>query len=464
MIRQPGIPARRVPSSFRDPAGFVFERAGVLYRQVNHAGVKDYEHLMRSGLYSHLVDRGLLIAHREVDVTAAQPALACKVLMPDLVPFVSYPYEWSFSQLKAAALVTLQVQEAALEFGMTLKDASAFNIQFREGQAVLIDTLSFQEYQGRPWDGYQQFCQHFLGPLLLAAKIDPRLVRLLRIHIDGIPLDLVSRLVPFHKTALPVWVHIHVHSRIQRRAAVHVRPPSGKAATIGPQRAILIVDSLRRAVESLDWKPTSSDWLGYYSDAAYAEKAFHAKRQIVAEWTDKVQPGCVWDLGSNIGLFSRITAGKGALTVAIDSDIAAVEENYREVQRSCERLILPLWMDLTNPSPALGWSNRERASLLDRGPADLTLALALLHHLVIRHNISPGLVAEFLASTARYVIIEFVPKRDPQVQRMLHSRCDIFSDYNRRAFEQAFEQYFAIVESRELPDSERSLYLMERLS
>src|SRR6185436_4959816 len=187
----------QLSASFRDPSGFLFSRGGILYRQVNRAYQKEYARLMESGLYEKLVKAGLLIPHVEVDQPPAVEVDALKVIQPDRVPFISYPYEWSFGQLKSAALATLSIQKRALKMGMSLKDASAYNIQFVHGKATLIDTLSFEVYEeGEPWVAYRQFCQHFLAPLALMALKDVRLNQLLRVYIDGVPLDLVSELLP----------------------------------------------------------------------------------------------------------------------------------------------------------------------------------------------------------------------------------------------------------------------------
>src|SRR5687768_15426546 len=175
----------QLSASFRDPSGFLFSRDGVLYRQVNRRYEQGYARLMESGLYDRLVKAGLLIPHVEVDQAPAESDLSHKVIQPEHVPFISYPYEWSFSQLKDAALATLSIQRRSLKVGMSLKDASAYNIQFVRGKATLIDTLSFETYkEGQPWVAYRQFCQHFLAPLALMALKDVRLNQLLRVYIE----------------------------------------------------------------------------------------------------------------------------------------------------------------------------------------------------------------------------------------------------------------------------------------
>ena len=219
MANQANSGSRQLSASFRDPSGFLFTRNGILYRQINRAYAEDYARLMDSGLYEKLVKANLLIPHVEVDQAPAEKEAAFKVVQPERAPFISYPYEWSFSQLKDAALATLSIHKRALKLGMSLKDASAYNIQFVRGKAMLIDTLSFEIYkEGEPWIAYKQFCQHFLAPLALMSYRDIRLNQLLRIYIDGVPLDLASALLPFRtKLNFGLLTHIHVHADSQKR-------------------------------------------------------------------------------------------------------------------------------------------------------------------------------------------------------------------------------------------------------
>ena len=454
----------RLGASFRDPSGFLFERQGILYRQVNQAYRPHFEALHERGLYERLVNAGLLIPHQDADVAPAQPELAYRVIRPERVEFISYPYEWSFSQLKDAALATMAIQKQALEAGMVLKDASAYNIQFHHGRPVLIDSLSFEiQKEGEPWVAYRQFCQHFLAPLALMAQVDVRLGQLLRIYIDGVPLDLAARLLP-RRTRLDLGLatHIHLHAAAQKRYSGRAENPR----TVGKMSRMAflgLMDSLESAVRKLTWKPAGTEWGDYYTASAshYTAAAFEAKRQAVQSCLERIQPRQVWDLGANTGEFSRLAAGQGIPTLAFDIDPAAVELNYQAVVTKKETHLLPLLMDFTNPSPGLGWHNHERDSLLERAPADALLALALIHHLAIANNVPLPQLAEFFRSLGHWLIIEFVPKDDSQVQILLASRQDIFPDYHVQGFEAAFGAAFSIHEKIVLPDTGRLLYLME---
>jgi len=453
-----------VPASFRDPSGFLFTHQGDLYRQVNHVYRDDYDHLMGCGLYEALVGAGLLIPHDEADAAMAMTDQAYKVIRPARVPFVSYPYEWSFSQLKDAALATLRIQSLALDHGMSLKDSSAYNIQFHQGRCTLIDTLSFERYeQGRPWVAYRQFCQHFLAPLALMSRRDIRLGQLLRVYIDGVPLDLASKLLGVgSRLRLSTLVHIHMHARSQKKY-------EGAAIEKGEAKmrrfALLgLLDSLRSAVRKLKWQPGGTEWGQYYTFTNYSPQAFERKKELVASLLDQAQPKSVWDLGANTGVFSRLASDRGIFTVAFDVDPAAVERNYLDSVERRESCILPLVLDLTNPSGAVGWASQERMSLAERGPVDTVLALALIHHLAISNNVPLDRVARFLDSICRTLIIEFVPKSDSQVQKLLATREDIFSEYDQAHFESAFGRYFAIDRTHPIEGTERRLYLMRSKS
>ena len=453
---------RALPASFRDPSGFLFRDGETLYRQINLFYRENYEELIGSGLYSALVSENLLIPHEDAPPEMTQSDHGYRVIRPEKIHFISYPHEWCFSQLKEAALTTLRIQSSALRFGMILKDASAYNIQFQSGRAVLIDTLSFEKYQeGVPWAAYRQFCQHFLAPLLLMSRVDIRLSQLFKLHIDGVPLDLASALLPWRtRLNLPILIHLHWHAAAQARYAG--KPEAAqRSGGVSLNGLLGIIDSLRRLIEPLDWEPTGTEWADYYQKTSYSPAAMQDKEDAVRRFIQMAAPATVWDFGANTGEFSRIAGECGAHTISFDVDPAAVEKNHRHCIRNSINNVLPLVMDLTNPTSSFGWGGEERDSLLKRGPADLTLALALIHHLAISNNVPLSGVAHFLARTGRKLVIEFVPKEDPQVQRLLASRTDIFPEYTRSAFEEVFSRLFQIKESYPLRESGRILYIMQ---
>jgi len=455
-----------ITGSFRDPSGFLFTKDGILYRQINQKYQENYDRLIESGLYERLSKAGAMISHEEVDLDAAPiPDIKYKIIKPKIVDFISYPYEWCFSQLKEASILTLAIARRALDYDMTLKDASAYNVQFKEGKAVFIDTLSFEIYQeGTPWIAYRQFCQHFLAPLSLMVYQDIKLNQLLRTNIDGIPLDLASKLLPL-KTRLNfgILTHIHLHAKSQQRFADKALKGPIADAKVNKQAILGLIESLISTVKKLKVKKFDTEWNNYYQITNYSSESFEAKKDIIHSFLSVANPNSVWDLGANTGEFSRIAGERGIKTIAFDIDHGAVEKNYRHMKGNQEENILPLVMDLTNPSPSLGWHHSERNSLINRGPVDLALALALVHHLAIGNNVPLNSIAAFFSDLCEFLIIEFVPKIDSQVELLLSSREDIFPNYTINGFEVAFKNYFTIVEKKLVANSKRTLYLMKKI-
>lgn len=452
-------------ASFRDPSGFVYrDGGGVLLRQVSPVYEAHYRQLMDSGLYKRLVGEGLLIPHTETALARAHSPGAALVLEPEPIPFISYPYEWCAAQLRDAALHTLRIQALALEHGMILKDASAFNLQFRGAKPVFIDTLSFEPYvEGRPWIAYGQFCRHFLAPLALMHYVDPGMNRLLRDYIDGIPLPLAARALPFRSRLKPgLFIHLHLQARLESNRLKEGRAEAEAAAKesrVTRQGLLGILDSLKGAVTKLGETGAPTTWDDYYDHTNYSETASASKTALVREYLSQAAPERVWDLGANTGVYSALATELGAHCVAFDFDHGAVSALYaREKTHPCG--LLPLLLDLTNPSPALGWAHTERDSFLERGPVDCVMALALIHHLCIGNNVPLDKVATFFAATCRYLIVEFVPKEDSMVMRMLAAREDVFPDYTEDAFRRAFGTCFDRVAESPVADSARVMYLM----
>lgn len=450
--------------SFRDPSGFVFHRDGHLYRQVNQSYADSYDLLIASGFFQELMDRKLLIHHREVDIPAPQADLAYKILEPDLVEFISYPYEWTFGQLKDAALLTLEAQKMAVQAGMSLKDASAYNVQFHQGRPILIDSLSFEPIRvTEPWVAYRQFCQHFLAPLALMAYRDVRLAKLARLSMEGIPLDLASQLLPARtRLSITLVIHLHMHARAQRRFAGERVSDKKGGRQMSRSSHLGLLASLEGAVRGLEWKGQTTDWSDYETTHGYSDRSLTAKAEAVGRYIELAKPSLVWDLGANTGRFSRLSSSRSIPTVAFDFDYGAVETDYQRAKRELDGALLPLVLDLANPSPDLGWAGAERQSLARRGPADLLLALALVHHLAIGNNVPLGMIASYFSVIGRDLVVEFVPKTDPQVQRLLANREDVFSEYSIEGFESAFRRHFDIQASGDIPGSDRRIYWMKR--
>jgi len=454
---------KAIASSFRDPAGFVFKEDGVFFRKINAVYLSTYEQLCSSGCYAELVRKGLMVSHEEVQKEADGKGV---IIKPRQIPFISYPYEWSFEQLRDAALLTLDVNLCALRYGFILKDASAYNIQFLNCQPVLIDTLSFEKYQtGQPWAAYGQFCRHFLAPLFLMSKIDHRVNLLLRTFIDGIPLDYAVKLLGCRGyLSLTALIHLRLHAKLQKKHTESVGSHNQSGKTELSRSGLTgLLDGLRSGIKRLKWLEKSTEWGDYYSNTNYSELAFNKKKEIVSGILERFAPQTVWDIGANDGTFSSIAANFCENVIAWDIDPIAVGLNYCKERSAGGGNMLPLLIDFTNPSPDIGWLNNERSGLFKRKSADMVIALAVVHHFCITNNVPLSSLVDFFGMlTSRMLVVEFVAKSDSKVKTLLQTREDIFPDYNLTDFKSAFESDFKLLESYDIPESERTVLVYEK--
>lgn len=444
-------------ASFRDPAGFIYYEKGRVKRRINSCYFKQYEHFMNSGLYDELVQLGYLVSHREVERNDDYITLEV-----EKIPFITYPYEWCFEELKDAAILTLNILELALKYGMILKDASGYNVQFWNGKPIFIDTLSFDFYEeGLPWGAYGQFCRHFMAPLLLMKYVDERSNCLLKNYIDGIPIDLANNLL-HGRGGFTAKCHIKWHSKSIAKNNDHV--VQMKQIHVSKSSIINMTDMMIRQISKLKHKVVASEWEDYYQHTNYNEQSDKDKEQLVISYLEKVhikEKDVVFDLGANEGKYSRIASCKKCMVVSWDIDFNCIHNNYMLLKKNQEKNILPLYLDCTNPTPDLGFGCLERKSLNRRGPVKCVMALALIHHIAISNNVFFDEIAEWFSKLGEYLIIEFVPKEDSQVQKLLQTRKDIFNWYDEEIFEKSFQKYFTILKKDTITNSKRVMYLMK---
>lgn len=445
-------------SSFKDMDAQVFVSENKVYRKIFKSYKNTYSKLMESGLYNRLQELGLLIPHREIESSED-----CIIIEPENV-FISYPWEWCFSQIKDAALATLEIQKIALEYNMSLKDANFFNIQFRNNKPVLIDTTSFEEYtEGEPWYAYRQFCENFLTVLSLMSLVDFRLRDLIISNLDGIPLDLASKLLPFRTRFNPgLFMHIHMHSKFQNKYSDNQKKiNTGK---ISKEQLKIFIDNLYSVVSGINPPASKTEWGEYYNSTNYSDESFEIKKNLVKSFVDYVKPSVSIDFGANNGEFSRLIAESCGKVLSLDIDETAVEYNYNKAKQNREQNIIPLVYDILNPSPAVGFENKERKDLVTRtGRVNLVCALALVHHLRIGGNIPFEKQAEFFNTYGKFLIIEYVAKNDSKVEGLLLNRKDVFEDYTLESFENGFSKYYKILKKENIQNTQRTLYLMESL-
>ena len=441
--------ADNLSASFRDPDGFVFEKEGELYRRILPHGRASFDHFIHSGLAQRLVEQGKLAEFNiiEEDEQGA-------VLHLTRLPYISYPYEWCFSQLRDSALLTVELMQEALACGMILKDATAFNVAFRKCRPVFLDHTSFELYQeDTPWRAYRQFVMHFIAPLLLMKKVDLRCLQLFLENIDGIPLDLVSRLLPWHTWLQPnPLLHIHCHASFEKR--ISSDKSLRNQTRLPKQRLLALLDGMASWITSMKPPKQATAWKYYYSDNSYSDRSFAAKQQKVREFCNHHHIHSCIDLGANSGVFTQIVAEFAKLVIAADYDACAVEALYNLGQKLTAD-IQPLLLDLNNPSPNLGVLCVERDDFFKRTSADCALGLALIHHLRITGNWSIQQIVSLFDRLAPAALVEFVPLNDEQTQRLTRGREEIYQDWTPDNVRNAFLKKYASCHATPLPDSGR---------
>jgi hypothetical protein len=457
------------PGSFRDRNGAVFYRDGEVFRGLSARALRNWERLRGEPFFRDLVARGAVVASEQVDgpIEVGRDGTWAAVLRHARIPFVSYPYEWPFGMLKDAALLHLEIMAAALEAGMILKDSSAYNVQWKGARPVFIDIPSFEILpEGQPWVGYRQFCELFLYPLMLQAYKGVDFRPWLRGSIDGIPAHALRRLMSARDLLRPgVLMHVVAQDTLQRRYSASQRNLRSSLAEAGFDKRLIArnVAKLARIVAGLSAGGSATVWSDYDKTHSYDDADLAAKCAFVSDVAATRRWRLVWDLGCNTGTFSRIVAEHADDVVAMDGDWMAIERLYREqTSRPDRERILPLVVNLADPSPGQGWLGRERRSLPDRTRPDLTLCLALIHHIVIGANIPMRDFIAWLASLGTSLVIEFVSREDEMVQTLLRNKDDQYADYQPEVFETALAEHFEIVDQRPLKGGKRSIYFARR--
>ena len=463
IAREPAV--RFDTGSFRDPDTRVFHHGGTVFRCLAGRALEDWERLAATDFHARfMADRRLIPTRRVTDVDSLPPLAPrwVAVLEHERVPLVSYPYEWSFGMLKDAALLQLDVTRAALDEDMTLKDATAFNVQWRGARPTFIDVGSFTAYAaGEPWAGYRQFCETFLYPLLLQAYRDVPFQPWLRGSLEGISAERCRALLSGRDLLRRgVLAHVYLQAKAQARYDDTPGDVRGELRAAGFGAALIKhnLDRLRRTVEGLRWEPRRSTWSEYQREHSYDDDDLRRKVDFVGRVAARRRWPLVWDLGCNTGDYSRLAAAHADYVLALDADHVVVDRLYRALRADGPANVLPLVADVADPSPGLGWRGRERLPLGDRGAPALILCLALIHHLVIGRNIPLDEFVAWLAQFGAEVVLEFVGPDDPMVERLLRNRRDQEFDYSEGAVRAALERHFGAIAPETLASGTRTLY------
>ncbi|MDG2372196.1 MAG: class I SAM-dependent methyltransferase [Flavobacteriaceae bacterium] len=454
----------RDKGSFRDPSGYVFVEDDKIYRLVNKCYKDNFEKLQDSGLLKDLFQKELLVRHEIVKYSKSYDQNQYLVLDVEKIKTITYAYEWSFSQLKDAALSTLEIQLISVSKGMTLKDATPFNIQFKENKPIFIDTLSFEEIKDEnySWKPYKQFCENFLSPLVLMSYTDPRLNKILMNDINGIPIDLSLKLIPLIKKFIPsIFIHFVLPSLFTSKKKSNSDLKSKK---ISKSQHLSIINQLIDFISSLKLHDSLSEWGDYYNETVNEKKDYVInKEKLLKSFTEGMIISTTWDIGSNDGFFSSVIANSSnSYVYSLDIDWRSVEYNYLRNKKNKTKNIHPIIFDFSNPTPALGWLNIERKNLFERlDEPDLIMCLALMHH-VINANIPFDQFINFLKKTNKYVIIEYIPFNDPKCQEIYKTRKEEIIYPTEKEFINLISESFKVILKGIIEPTERKLFLIEK--
>ena len=449
-------------ASFRDPSGYMFYDGDVLRRAINPIYFRQYNALKDSGFFKTLIKNKLLIPHTQTTVSDQQI-----VITPEPIAFITNPYEWSFEQYKHAALHTLKVHKYALSKGFILKDASAYNVTFHKGSPVFIDTLSFDFYEkDTPWRAYKQFITHFFGPLVLASYHGTEIFKILQTHIDGIPVKLIASLLPGKsKLSSTIYTNIHLLAKMERTHSEDYKAET-KIGKLSLKAQNNIIDNLFDFIKKLSIKE-ETEWGNYYDKTNYNDAAFLGKKTLIEDWVTALNPQRLIDIGGNDGTFARTVVTKVPHVIVTDIDSNAVGYNYKQIQQNKETNMLAFVCDVLQPAPGIGLNNSERNSLVERlqdYSPDVTMALALIHHITLSGNVPFDRSAQFFAAFSKHLILEFPTREDSWVSSLLVRKREFmnnFDFYNQEAFEDGYKHYFDIQKKETVPGTKRVLYLLK---
>jgi ribosomal protein L11 methylase PrmA len=459
VMKRPMETSERIAGSYKDPSGFVFMANNIICRQVNQVYATRYDHLMQSGLYEALTAKQWLVPHTELNENLTHTGEWYKTLRPEPIHFISYGYEWTGSQLRDAGILTLLIMRISMEHGMILKDATPYNVQFHSGRPLFIDTLSFDWYdEAKPWIAYRQFCETFLFPLLLEKYTGIPSHHWLTMHPDGVPAGTAASLLPFKsRFNAGVYLHVFLPASVSRKGKAHSKPVS-----FSKQKMLNLLQHLESMLRTTGDLKAGTTWSNYYDETILGQDYLQTKENIFRNMLAATEAGTALDLGANNGYFSRILAEGNRQVIATDFDFMCIHHLHAQTKKEKIRNILPLILDIANPSAGSGFNNTERPAFHQRIRTELVTALALIHHLAISKNIPLPQLAAYFNGIAPQLIIEFPSKEDEKVKLLLSNREDIFSDYTEAGFEAAFMPYFDIREKSRIPGTHRILYLMNR--
>jgi len=458
---------KRPSNSLYDPSGFVYQNQGRVFRVILRQAEKDWQHFVKSGLFLKLQEKKYLQPSEILPLQNCDYKEAVAFIEHKKIPCISYPYEWSFSMLRDAALFHLDVLYQCIQEGFITKDGSSYNIQFLGVNPIFIDLLSFIPYKGSsPWLGFTQFCQLFLFPLFISSYKRIPFQPWLKNELEGIDVFTTRRFFSLADILKPgLFSNVFLGAQFQKRFSQQKESlfdQISSARVINERTIGSLILRLQKTIKSLPLPKLPSLWEKYEEDNIYNIKDRKAKHQFVSEVVGIVRPTLILDLGTNRGEYVIPQSSRSNYIVAVDNDYQAIDSLYQRLKNKGIKNILPLVEDIVNPSPPGGWNLRQHQSFFSRLKPDIVLALALIHHIVVRNNIPLKNFVEWIVKLSPNLVIEFITKKDPMLRVLLKEKEDVYFDYNVEAFEKYLSQRGKIIKKHKLSSNSRILYFFRR--
>jgi hypothetical protein len=451
--------------SFRDPLSRVFVGNGEVVRAFTAVGAKDIEKVWKKPSIQNALASGELIESNLVSPSSVglnDPWMTA--MTHPLIPFISYPYEWTFSMLKDAAQLQLKLTRETLADGIGLKDATPYNVQFIGSRPQFIDAGSFEKRRkGDPWYGYRQFCEMYLYPLMMQGYLGVGFQQFLRGSVNGISPDTMRKLLPasIRRPRKGRLTHVVLHAAAQNRFADSDNNMKSDAAKAGMNAQVLdaTLRKLQGIVKKISLGDKKSTWSEYSERGHYIESSLDEKQKFVRDAVASAPRKQVWDIGCNDGVFSRIAAAHSDYVVAMDADPLVVDRLYNTLKAEKNEQILPLYVDLTDSGGGVGWRGQERPGVFDRGRPDIVMALAVIHHMAITFHVPLASQLDMFRDLTPELIIEMPHADDPMVRKLLTNKRDgIHDDFTLEEFERLLNERFTVKSKMLLSSGTRTIF------
>ncbi|NGX28324.1 MAG: Ribosomal protein L11 methyltransferase [Candidatus Anoxychlamydiales bacterium] len=465
--------------SFRDPAGSLFKHKNKIFRFINPSYENEFNETITSENIKKLIENGYISAFNKLKKDEIQNLLKDEIfknifekfksniiLEHTVIDFANYPYEWSATQLFDSATLTLNLFEKVIDENLSLKDATPYNIIFENAKPVFVDLLSFEKKDPKDpiWLAYSQFVKTFLLPLFMNKFRSMPIHKVFLSNIDGLEIDdCLKHTSVFNPISYSLIKLPHFLSRFAKEK--HYQTKKMQNPNLAKFILKRLIKKTKKRLNALKPKTNiTSSWSEYMdTQKHYDKKDFSIKESFISDVMERQNPKKVLDVGCNTGHFSIIAAKMGAKVISIDYDPVVIDLLYT-IAKNENLNILPLVVNISKPTPSIGWKNLEYQSFLKRADnyAELTFMLALIHHLQVTDRIPLFEIAAIANTlTKDGLVIEYVDPKDPMFIKIVRGRENLHLDININSFKKTFEDFFSIEKEQKINET-RSVFYMRK--